>query len=58
MMRDPPILEVTVSVCSTTYDMDTGYGKQGLIDSVMDSVGQNEATVHVTRSKSTANYGF
>ncbi len=30
-MRDPPILEVTVSVCSSTnYDMDTGYGKQGL----------------------------
>ncbi len=28
------------------------------VDSIMDSVGQNEATVHVTRSKSTANSGF
>ncbi len=28
------------------------------VDSVMESVGQNEATVPVTRSKSTANSGF
>lgn len=42
MVRDPPILEVPVSACSGThYDMDTGYGKQGL--GVMESGGQNEA---------------